>query len=124
LYAPSIANALRGIAPDCTLEKTATFHNRDCTGRRGTVAIRLTGDDHFTALTISLVSMILPEAKGHLDQPLLLVVGASGRDQVIAKLGTLETGQAAELAIDKAKVSITAGGTSRIAPAYTVTLTW
>ncbi len=127
IYSPSIANALRGIAPDCKLEKTPTSQTRDCRGRRGIVAIGLREDDHFASLTIALTSMILPEAKGHLEQPLVLLLGAEGRDKVFARLDKMDTGQNDVVVTgpaDLVRVAIAAGGTSAIAPAYTLTITW
>jgi hypothetical protein len=124
VFMPSIAYALRAIAPDCKLEKTAAAQTRDCTGRLGTVTISLGEGDHFRRLTITLRAMITPEAKARLVQPLLLLLGDAGRDQVFAKLDQVGRGQTAELDVDKVKVTITGAGNSPIGPAYTVDLIW
>jgi len=124
VYLPSTANALRSVAGDCKLEKTPTSQRRDCVGPKGSVQILLGEGDHFQSLTISLRSMILPEAKARFDLPLQQVLGASGRDQVLAGLDKLDRGQSAILMVGKAKVTSSAGGTSGFAPEYTLVVEW
>jgi hypothetical protein len=124
LYTPIIANSLRGVAPNCKLEKTATSHTRECTGRPGRVAIALDGNDRFSSLTIALKSMVLFEARNHLEPPLEVILGTEGRDQAILALAKLQTGQSDQLVVGNATIAIDAGGPSKIAPAYTVTITW
>ena len=124
VFSPIIANQLRAIAPDCKLERTGVMERRDCTGRQGTVQISLGAESHLIAVTIALPSKILPEAKGHLGPALLGVLGAAGVEAMLAKLSTLDTGQAVDLTIGNAKVAISAGGRSTIAPEYTVDVSW
>ncbi len=124
VFSPIIANELRAIAPDCKLERVGETERRDCTGRNGTVQITLGAESHLTGLTIALPSKILPEAKGHLGPALLGTLGAAGVETMLASLSKLDTGQRADLTISNAKVAISAGGRSQIAPEYTVELTW
>jgi hypothetical protein len=124
LYSPVVANALRAVAPNCKLEKTATSHKRECTGRPGRVTIALDGNDRFTSLTIALKPMVLFEARNHLEPPLEQVLGVAGRDQAMLVLAKLQTGQSDQLVVGNAKIAIDAAGTSKIAPAYVVTITW
>jgi len=124
VYLPTKAYALHGVAPDCTLVRTDTSQRRDCTGHPGKVTIELGAGDHFSHLKIALRSMYLMEAKARLDQPLFVVLGASERDQILAALDKLQVGDQATLVLGKATVTLMAKGPSRIAPAYTVDVTW
>ncbi len=123
MFSPLIANALRAIADHCKLERLGEAERRDCTGRQGTVQIALVGN-RFSELTIALPSKILPEAKGHLGPGLSPLLGAASTEQVLAKMSELETGQHVDVTIGNAKIAISAGGTSKIAPAYTLALRW
>jgi hypothetical protein len=124
VYSPIIANQLRGIAPDCKLERVGETERRNCTGRNGAVQITLGAGSRFTALTVALPAKILPEAKGHFGAALAGLLGPQGIETFLAKLSSLETGQRADLTIGNAKVGISAGGKSTIAPEYTVEMTW
>ncbi len=122
-FSPVIANELRAIAPDCKLERTGATERRDCTGRYGTVQIATTGG-RLTALVIAMPPKILPEAKGHIGSALLGTLGAKGVEQLIESMSKLEIGQQIELTIGTAHALVSAGGTQRIAPEYSVGLSW
>lgn len=124
IFSPIIANSLRAIAPDCKLERVGAIEHRECVGRYGTVSIALGAGNRFTSLTIALPPKLLAEAKSHFGHGLKEALGQAGVDTLLAALATLETGQAADLTIDNAKIHVTAGGRSKIAPEYTVAITW
>jgi hypothetical protein len=124
VFSPVIANQLRAIGTECTLERRGETERRDCTGRYGTVQIDVGPGNRFTHLVIALPSKILPEAKGHIGSALQGVLGAQGVDTLLAKMSELTTGTRADLTIGNAKVGVSAGGKSTIAPEYTVELSW
>lgn len=123
VYSAAVANSLRAIASNCTMERVGAVEKRACRGRFGVVSIATTGN-HLSALTIALPSKMLAEAKGHIGHGLKEVLGHEGVEALLARMSLLEVGQHAELQINNAKVTLTASGRSRIAPEYTVELVW
>jgi len=122
-FSPAIANQLRAIAPNCKFERVNAAASRTCTGIHGKVQIALQ-QERFTTLVIEMPSKILSEAKTHFGNALRGVFDAAGLESVIVAMSKLETGARTDLTIGSAKVGLAAGGTSRIAPAYSIEVTW
>ena len=96
-----------------------------CTGRPGSIVISAVGSEkRLRSIEIDLKSMTLPQAKAHLVPALAPVIDTAGTDALAAQLDKMRTGDTAQLAIAGAKVDVVAGGTSTIAPAYSVDLRW
>jgi len=121
---PGAANSLRAIAPDCRITRTPDDERRDCRGQRGTVTITLGAQDRLRTIEIRLVSMPLFQARGFFVSALTGVLGARGVEVVVEHLDKLVTAGRADVTVDKARVAITATGTSRIALEYSAVLEW
>lgn len=124
VFSPIMANSLRAVAPDCKMQRAGGLEHRDCTGRFGAVTIDLGAGNRFSGLVVALPSKILAEAKGHIGNALKEVLGTEGVETLLGRMSLLDLGQSADLTIGNAKVNVTAGGRSRIAPEYTVTISW
>lgn len=122
-FTPGVAYALHGVSPDCTLTRTADQEQRRCTGRNGTIDVTIVGG-HVQTIAIALRPMVLAEAKAQLGPGLRPVLGPPGVDALIAAIAPMQLGDHAALTAGGARITIDARGTSRIAPAYAVTLTW
>jgi hypothetical protein len=122
-FTPGVALALHGVAPDCALKKDASGETRTCQGRPGTVLITIGEGNHLREIDIDLRAYIPAHAKVHLVPALQPLLGPS-IDQFELELLKLKTGDRTAFEAAGAKIEIVAGGTSEIAPEYSVTLRW
>jgi hypothetical protein len=122
-FTPGVAYALHGLAPSCTLSRTPAQEVRTCKGRNGKIDVTIVGG-HVHTIAIALRPMVLAEVKAQLGPALLPLLQPPGVDALIAAIAPLQLGDHGALTTAGARITIDAGGTSRIAPAYALSLTW
>jgi hypothetical protein len=122
-FTPGVALALHGVAPDCMTKKDAAGETRTCQGRPGTILITIGEENHLREIDIDLRSYIPNHAKVFLVPAVKPLLGPS-TDLFEAELLKLKTGERTAFEAGGAKIEIVAGGTSEIAPEYSVVLRW
>jgi hypothetical protein len=122
-FTPGVALALHGVAPDCALKKDSTGETRTCQGRPGRILIQIGDEDRLREIDIDLRSYLPGHAKVFLIPALKPLLG-TGTDVFDAELTKLKPGERTTFELAGAKIDIHAGGTSQIAPEYSVILRW
>lgn len=118
---PVIANALRGLAPQCEVRKTPKRETRLCKGAQSMMTIHLDDQRHIIEIEMGVWAPLRDEARILMDQAVRGLVG----DNVVAAFSErLASAKGDPVVIDGIRVNAFFTQAPKENPRYTVTLAW
>lgn len=127
VYTPAMANSVRGLAPTCELQKGANVDDVveiwNCRGPFGSVTVGLTKGDRVRRIDVKLRSMTAPEAQAQLKSGIGPLAGPELTEKLMTML-LLAPGQRDSAQVASARLEVVSGGTSQVAPEFSVSLSW